>query len=571
MISRRRLLLSAAATGTAIALPAAWPGIGRADPLGQADPTIFVDPMIGTGGHGHVYPGASRPFGMVQISPDTDNARWDACSGYYYDDTTLLGFSHTHLSGTGASDMMDLLVVPFVGETRLSPGTLSNPEDSYRTRMSHEHETAVPGYYSLILPDSGIHAELTAGERFGLHRYTFPAGQRARLLLDWTHGFHGRELSRTRIASAWLQDSNATVIRGKRMVAEWAGGRQIFFVMRLSRPYLTIQYYEDDQPIDTLAALDGRRLKAVVDFGVLDAPLLLKVGLSAVDGVGALDNLDGESGAPDNFDFEGTRAAARAAWAEVLSPIRIETDNEADRRIFHTAMYHAHMAPTLFSDRDGRYRGMDGQVHNLMPGQQNYSTYSLWDTYRTWHPLMTIIAPERAAAFARNLIEMALESPAGPAIWPLQGVETYCMIGWHSASVIAEALVKGLPGIDAGRAWTAYRGLAFDRPIADLQAYRSLGYIPADQFSQSVSKTLEYSYDDWAMAHIARAAGDADAADALFKRSGNYAHVFDRQTGFMRPKWRDGQWALPFDPRAMGHRSKDWWDFTESNAWQATF
>lgn len=563
--------MSAAAAGVATALPfsasTAW-----ADTLGQADPTIFVDPMIGTGGHGHVYPGASVPFGMIQLSPDTDNARWDACSGYYYDDATLLGFSHTHLSGTGASDMLDLLVVPFVGETKLAPGTLANPAGSYRTRLSHDHETAMPGYYSLTMPDSGIRAELTASARAGLHRYTFPAGQPARLLLDWSHGFRNSATTPTHIASAWLQDSNSLTVTGARTVQQWANGRHMHFIMRLSQPFTSIQYYDNDRPVDRLAALTGRHLKAVLDFGVLTEPLLLKVGLSAVDSVGALTNLDGDTGLdPTLFDFEGTRARARDAWAQVLAPIRIETDNDAHRRIFHTALYHAHMAPTLFSDRDGRYRGMDGAVHTLTPGQENYSTYSLWDTYRAWHPLMTLIAPDRAATLARNLIEIAWQSPQGPAIWPLQGVETYCMIGWHSAVVIAEALAKGLPGIDAGRAWAIYRELAFDRNSDELILYRTLGYMPADKQNQSVSKTIEYSYDDWAMAHIARAAGARDDAQALLRRSGNYRNVFDVKTGFMRPRWSDGRWATPFDPRAMGHNSKYWWDFTESNAWQATF
>ncbi|ESQ87474.1 alpha-1,2-mannosidase [Asticcacaulis sp. AC460] len=539
----------------------------RADPLGQADPTLFVDPMIGTGGHGHVFPGATVPFGMIQLSPDTDNARWEACSGYYYDDETLLGFSHTHLSGTGASDMMDLLVVPFLGETKLSPGTLSNPEGSYRTRMSHEHEVATPGYYSLILPDSGIRAELTATARAGLHRYTFPAGQRARILLDWTHGYRDRDRSQTLIASAQLQANSPTVIAGSRRVLQWANGRHIHFALRLSQPFESIQYFENDQPVDDIAALTGRKLKAVLDFGVLSEPLIMKVGVSAVDIPGALNNLDLDL---PHWDFEAVRGAARALWAEALSPIRIETGNEADRRIFTTALYHAHMAPTLFSDRDGRYRGMDGQLRNLAPGEVNYSTYSLWDTYRTWHPLMTILAPDRAAAFTRNLIDQGLQSPAGPCIWPLQGVETYCMIGWHSAVVIAEALNKGLPGIDAAKAWSLYSTLAFQRNEFGLDSYRAKGFIPADVQNQSVSKTIEYSLDDWAMAHIAKFAGARTEAQTLRQRSGNYRNVFDAKTQFMRPRLKTGRWAEPFDPRAMGHNPR-WWDYCESNAWQATF
>ena len=571
MLSRRDLLASAAATGVAMALP--W--TARADEEGRAAPTTFIDPMIGTGGHGHVYPGASVPFGMVQLSPDTDNARWDACSGYYHDDTTLLGFSHTHLSGTGASDMMDLLVVPSVTTLPLSPGTLAAPENSYRTRMSHEHETAMPGYYSLHLPDTGIHAELTASTRAGMHRYTFPDGAEAHLLLDWSHGVRDSDVTPTRVLNAHLELIGNDTIVGSRQVQEWAYGRVIHFALKLSQPIKTATFYDRDSVI-VGTTLDGTQMKMALDFGVLTGPLLVKVGLSGVDIAGAMNNLlsDMPDGAPDNanaFDFNGVRARARAAWDAQLSGIRIETPIEADRRIFYAALYHAHLAPTIFSDADNRYRGMDSGIHTLAPGQLNYSTYSLWDTYRALHPLMTIIAPERAAGFAQNLIDQAGESPSGPCIWPLQGIETQCMIGWHSASVIAEAINKGLPGINIHKAWTIYRALAFDRPIPGLQSYRAMGYIPCDQESQSVSKTLEYAYDDWAMAHIAEAAGAKNDAVALRLRSANYRNVFDAKTLFARPRLRDGTWALPFDPRSMGHDSKRWWDYTESNSWQATF
>ena len=533
----------------------------------MAAPSTFVDPMIGTGGHGHVYPGASVPFGMVQLSPDTDNARWDACSGYYHDDTTLLGFSHTHLSGTGASDMMDLLVVPSVVAVPLSPGTLGAPGNSYRTRMSHDHETAMPGYYSLTLPDSGIRAELTASLRAGMHRYSFPPGAEAHLLLDWSHGVRDTDVTPTRVINAHLELIGNDTIVGSRQVQEWAYGRVIYFALKLSQPIVSASFYDNDQPL-VGTTIDGSQLKVALNFGVVTGPLVVKVGLSGVDIAGAMSNLAGDM--PD-FDFERVRTEARAAWDRQLAGIRIETPNEADRRIFYAALYHAHLAPTVFSDGDGRYRGMDQAVHSLPAGRLNYSTYSLWDTYRALHPLMTIIAPQRAAEFAQNLIEQAQESPSGPCIWPLQGIETHCMIGWHSASVIAEAINKGLPGIDVAKAWTIYRELAFDRPIPGLQSYRAMGYIPCDQEDQSVSKTLEYAYDDWAMAHIAEAAGAKNDAVALRLRSANYRNVFDGESQFARPRLKDGTWALPFDPRSMGHDSKRWWDYTESNSWQATF
>ena len=556
-------MASAAATGIAMTLPLG----AKADPEGRAAPTTFIDPMIGTGGHGHVYPGASVPFGMVQLSPDTDNARWDACSGYYYDDATLLGFSHTHLSGTGASDMMDLLAVPSVTVSPLSPGTLAAPQNSYRTRMSHEHETAMPGYYSIHLPDSGIHAELTASTRAGMHRYTFPAGAEAHLLLDWSHGIRDTDVTPTRVIHAHLELIGNDTIVGSRQVQEWANGRVIHFALKLSQPFVSATMYDNDQPVQGPKA-DGSQMKVALGFGALTGPLLVKVGLSAVDIAGAMNNLLTDMPA---FDFDGVRAQARAAWDAQLSGIRIETANEADRRIFYAALYHAHLAPTIFSDADGRYRGMDTAIHTLPAGRLNYSTYSLWDTYRALHPLMTLIAPDRAAGFAQNLIDQAAESPSGPCIWPLQGIETHCMIGWHSAAVIAEAVNKGLPGIDVQKAWGIYRQLAFDRPLPGLQSYRAMGYIPCDQEDQSVSKTLEYAYDDWAMAHLAQAAGAQNDAVALRLRSGNYRNVFDARSQFARPRLHDGTWAEPFDPRSMGHDSKRWWDYTESNSWQATF
>jgi predicted alpha-1,2-mannosidase len=566
MLSRRSLLASAAATG--IAAISARAVARQAAPAAPLSLTGQVDPMIGTGGHGHVYPGASVPFGMVQLSPDTDNARWDASSGYYYSDTTLLGFSHTHLSGTGVGDLMDLLVMPFTGDVHLNPGTVGVPNGSHRARLDHAKETAVPGYYRLDL-ESGIRCELTAARRAGVHRYTFPAGQPARLLIDWRHGSQGNEATLCQVADAHLKLVGGDTLVGSRRVMQWASGRVIHFALKLSMPVSAAQFYDNDRPAAAgTTAVDGAALKAVLDFGALDSALLVKVGLSAVDIDGALANLAADV---PGFDFDGTRAAATSAWDRDLARIRIETPSDADRKIFYTALYHAQMAPTLFSDADGRYRGMDSDVHRLPAGQDNYSTYSLWDTYRAWHPLMTLIAPDRAAGFARNLVDMGYESPDGPCIWPLQGIETHCMIGWHSAPVIAEALQKGLPGIDAKKAWAVYKPVAFERVAQGLVAYRTRGYIPCDLEDQSVSKTLEYAYDDWAMARIADAAGDAASAQALRARSKNYRNVFDPKMQFVRPRLPDGTWAEPFDPRGMGHNPTVWWDYTESNSWQATF
>jgi predicted alpha-1,2-mannosidase len=565
MLSRRSLLvsaaMSAAAAGTTAASAASWRLSGRR----LVD---HVDPMIGTGGHGHVYPGATTPFGMVQLSPDTDNARWDACSGYYADDKTLLGFSHTHLSGTGAGDGLDLLVVPAVGEVKLKPGTRDNAANSYRTPMSHAHETAVPGYYSLRLPESGIFCELTAAPRAGLHRYTFPAGAKAHLLIDWAHGAQKNKYKPAIVFLAHLERRGDDMLVGTRCVNQWADGRIIHFALKLSRPFVSAEFYSNDEPVAG-TRVDGANLKAVLNFGsTLTEPLLVKAAVSAVDIEGAIKNL--EADIPD-WDFERVRKSAGAAWDAELSRLHIETPSSIDRKILYTALYHAFLAPTVFKDVDGRYRGMDSAVHTAPEGRGNYSTYSLWDIYRAWYPMMTIIAPDRAADFARNLIDQGTESPYGPVVWPLQGRETNCMIGWHSDSIIAEAIVKGLPDIDVKKAWRVYRPLAFETSTAGLDAYRAKGYVPADVEEQSVSKTFEYCHDDWSMAVLADAAGDHASAEILRRRSKNYANVFDPKLQFARPRFRSGAWAEPFDPIAMGYHPKVWWDYTESNSWQATY
>ncbi|WP_235515985.1 GH92 family glycosyl hydrolase [Sphingomonas sp. Leaf32] len=553
------------------ALPAAAAVPARARPADR------VDPFIGTGGHGHTYPGAARPFGMVQLSPDTDNARWDACSGYHHDDTTMLGFSHTHLSGTGVGDLMDVLLTPRTGPVVLNPGSLDRPEGSYRQRFVHGDERAVPGYYAVRFPDSGIAAELTVTDRVGYHRYRFPGP--GHILLDLAHGARdepdpasiGFDPPRpTPVSDASLRLIGRDTLVGSRRVQQWANGRVIHFALRLSRPFAEARFFSNDRPVAHGAdGVAGAALKAALLFpDAADAPIVVRVALSGVDVDGALANLAAD-GAVEDFDRIVRDAEAR--WNTALGTLSIEGADAVQERIFYTAAYHAMLAPTLFSDADGRYRGMDTAVHRLPAGAGNYSTYSLWDTYRALHPLLTLVAPERNGDLVRGLARMTLETPAGPPVWPLQGIETHCMIGWHSAVVIAEALVKGVPGLDAAAIWPAFRQLAFESEARGLRPYRALGYIPSDKVAEAASKTLEYAYDDWAMAVIADRAGAADDAARLRARSRNYRNLFDAGTGFIRPKLADGRWAEPFDPRALGHDTTHWRDFTECNAWQATF
>jgi predicted alpha-1,2-mannosidase len=605
MVTRRRFLQGSATALTLLGarlapaspLAAALSGARQPDaPPGAATGGLarFVDVFIGTGGHGHTFPGATRPFGMVQLSPDTHDQGWDACSGYHQGDGSIMGFSHTHLSGTGASDMLDVLVMPAQGPVRLDPGARGRPEvnyrsqfdgmppkgvqqppvdaaiapgPGYRSRYDRASEQAQPGSYRVHLTDHDILAELTATARTGLHRYTFHGDGAGHLLVDLAHGFHEGD-EPAKVSDALLRVVGNDTLVGSRHVHQWANGRQIHFAMKLSRPFAHATLYREDAALGDATEARGTHLKAALHVDeVASAPLLVKVGLSGVDIDGALRNLEAES---PGWDFDATRDAALAEWNRELGRIRIDAGSESTRRTFYTALYHTLLAPTLFSDVDGRYRGMDLAVHTLPAGSHNYSTYSLWDTYRALHPLLTLVQPERVPDLVNGLIRMAAESPDGPPVWPLQGVETGCMIGYHSAAVVAEAIAKGFPGIDVAKAWPLFRQRAMADDYRGLPYYRKLGYIPSDKDWEAVSKTLEYAYDDWAVAHLAGAAGAHDDAKALRERSRNYAHVFDARLGFVRPRGEDGQWLEPFDPRAVGHGSR-WRDFTESNAWQATF
>ena len=427
-----------------LALPmlTAVPLAGRALAAPLVDPVAAVDPFIGTGGHAHTYPGATAPFGAVQLGPDTNVAGWDASSGYHHDDPTIMGFSHTHLSGTGCGDMLDVLVVPRSGPVPLDPGRAQRPvagyhsrfdrlsraldpgagltsDRGYRSRFDHASERAEPGYYRVVLDDAGVEAELTATVRAGLHRYRFVTGAQAHVLIDWAHGARDAErdpdYGPTKITEAWLELREGAVLVGGRRVHQWADGRLIHFAMKFSRPPLSHVFTTNDQAVPAgQARIDGAQLKCAFDFGTdHDAPLLIKVGISGVDVEGALRNLDADI---PGWDFDAVRRAASLAWRDELGRVAISGGDARLRRIFTTALYHCFLAPTVFSDGDGRYRGMDSAVHAIAPGEENYSAYSLWDTYRAIGPLFSLIQPDRAAKMIRNLIRMTEESPYGPPI-----------------------------------------------------------------------------------------------------------------------------------------------------------
>jgi predicted alpha-1,2-mannosidase len=563
--NRRQLLAGAGLT----ALASATPGLAGTQGVGATKPDLF----IGTGGHGHTFPGPSLPFGMVQLGPDTDNSRWDACSGYHRTDGSIMGFSHTHLSGTGIGDMLDVLVVPTRGPLELDPGKLDDPDKGYRQRFSEEH--AEPGYYRVKL-ESGVLAELTVTERTGLHRYHFPQGP-GHILIDFAHMILDVWDKGTIVDQASLAfDGRTGMLTGSRRVHRWAKGRHIHFAMQLSRSPSRVQFFGDDnKPAGgNTGAILGNKLKAVLFFDEAGGdPILIKTGISAIDVAGAKAALTAEA---PGWDFDRAATAARSAWAKELDCVRVEGGTPAQRTIMASALYHCFLAPTLFTDSDGRYLGMDRQVHQAPADTPAFSTYSLWDTYRALHPLLTLVQPERAAMFTRDLIRQTQQSPYGPPVWQLQGVETGCMIGWHSVSVLAEAKAKGIEA-DYAAAWPNIRRRAFDRTFKDSDGslgrgyYYDLDYIPADKIWESVSRTQEYAYDDWAMAVLADAAGAKEDAAALRKRSRNYRNVLDPETRFARPKFSDGSWWAPYDPVQIGHDVKKHRDYTEANGWQATF
>lgn len=572
MISRRSFISALSALPLSRffksgALPAGLldePTASTTSSLTSEDLTQYVKIAIGTGGHGHTYPGATVPFGMVQLSPDTYDDGWDWCSGYHYSDSSIMGFSHTHLSGTGASDMLDFLLMPGTGPAKTIPGLRQNPGEGYRSRFSHEEEIAEPGYYSVRLRDYDIRAELSATERAGIHRYTFPRSDSSHFILDLLHAYGNAP-----VIWANLKIVGQDTIVGGRSMKGWAPGREIYFAMQFSKPFAASEIVSNEKRLDSsVRQARGTSLKCLVHFQTTDAEVIqVKTGISGVSAEGAQKNLEAEI--PD-WDFDKVRHAAHSSWSKHLSRIRISTSNARHKKIFYTGLYHMMVAPTLFDDVDGQYRGMDGKVHQLPHGLHNYSTFSLWDTFRAAHPMYTLFLADRVPDFVNCLIRMAQQSPDGVPVWPLQAKETGCMTGYHSSSVVAEAHTKGFLGIDFSQAYPAFKKRAMQDDYRGLSYYRKLGYIPCDKEEESVSKTMEYAYDDWAVAHLAAAVGEPGDSKLLLERCKNYRNLFDAGSSFMRSRLENGQWAEPFDPIEMGY-SKKWRDYTESDPWETTF
>jgi predicted alpha-1,2-mannosidase len=552
-----------------LALLAATPALAQ---TGGA-PIEAVDPMIGTAGEGHTFPGATAPFGMVQLSPDTDTrceirACYGHAAGYRYEDPTIQGFSHTHFSGAGHSDLGDILVAPQVGTARLDPGDPARPGSGYRSRFDHATETARPGYYAVTLADGGIRAELTAGTRTGVHRYTFPAGTPAHLVIDLRSSLYTYP---GKVLWSGLHLRADGTLTGFRETRGWAPGRKLFFAMRFSAPLTGHGFVDRDTAVtykgfqgpgrgsEALAEKLGRALEARLDFGPLAAPLEVKVALSGVDEAGAIANLDAETGG-----FDATRARTAAAWTKALGAIEIAAPAPM-RRTVYTALYHALLAPSVWSDADGRYRGPDDQVHRA-DGFTFRSTFSLWDTFRAEHPLLTLVQPAQTTVdVVRSLVASRQHSPDGILpVWQFAGRETWTMIGYHAAPVIADAYMKGIRGFDADAALDAMVASASYAPYGGLGDYMARGYVPIDKEPEAASKTVEYAYDDWTIARMARAMGRNAIADRFETRAGNWRNSFDGKSGWLRARLSNGAFRTPFDPTAINYGS----DYTEGNAWQ---
>ncbi|HEY4325057.1 MAG TPA: GH92 family glycosyl hydrolase [Mucilaginibacter sp.] len=515
--------------------------------------TSFVDPMIGAGGHGHVFVGASVPFGAVQLGPSNIRKGWDWCSGYHYSDSILIGFAHTHLSGTGGSDQGDVLIMPYTGKIKLTTGTQQNPELGWASHYSHTDESVKPGYYSLKLKDYNIKAELTATERVGFHQYYFPAGSEAHVIIDLMDG-NGDKATATSIKQV-----DEYTITGSRFSKGWANDQRLYFAIKVSVPVKHFSIYEDTVQVTGTTA-EGKSTKGLISFDKAPGLLKLKVGISSVSAENALDNINAEI--PD-WNFDEVVKAADKKWDTELSRIDIQTSNNDYKKIFYTSLYHAMIDPCIFNDHNGDYRGTDKKIYNKAPFT-NYTVFSLWDTYRALQPLYTIIQPQRENDIINTMLAIYKQQGKLP-IWHLDGCETNLMPGVSGVQVIAEAYLKGFKGFDASLAYEAVKA-STTRDEYGLNYTKNLQYIPADKVRESVAKALEYAVSDGSVALMAKKIGNATDVDYYQKRAKAYGLYFDPVNKFFRGKLADGTWNPVFNPVKF---SQPWIkDYTEGNAWQ---
>ncbi len=517
--------------------------------------------MIGTAAPGHTYPGAVYPFGFVQLSPDTGNLGWDHSSGYKYSDPRILGFSHAHLSGTGGSDLGDILFQPTLGGIKLEPGDPKTPGSGYGSAYSHQDEEASPGYYRVRLADSGIEAELTATAHAGMHRYTFPASDAAHVIIDLNRGIG----SQNRTKQAMLTREDASTLSGYRRSVGWARDKTFYFVARFSRPFDSYGFTAAGPDAAVQTSLTGPVVKGFLTFKTKPGEtILIKVGVSPTSIDEARKNLAAEI---PGWDFDQTVAATRAAWNRELSTIEISTPDPAVRETFYTALYHSMLSPHFYNNADRSYEGADHQAHAA--DFNYYSTFSIWDQFRAWHPLATLIQPKRVNDLLRSmLLQYQLGREHELPIWPLCSNETACMIGYNSMPIIADAYAKGFRDYDVAAMYAAMRATALNDRNGQKE-FHALGYItdgPGRDHQQTVSRALEYAYDDWCIAQMAHALGKHGDEEQFLGYAANYRNLFDPATKLMRGRTADGKFVEPFDPLLPETQ-----DYTEADAWQYAF
>jgi predicted alpha-1,2-mannosidase len=512
----------------------------------------YVDPFIGTADHGHVYPGATVPFGMVQLSPDNGTQGWDWCSGYNWADSMIVGFSHTHLSGTGIGDLCDISFMPATGKIDFS--SASEPRNSsYAAAFSHDNETAQPGYYQVSL-DNGISVELTASTRVGMHQYTFPENADATILIDLGFAINWDRPIETQLHI----QPDKSLVTGYRISEGWAKDQRVYFAASFSEPFNNY-VLADSTSLKDQDLVEGTKVRAQLSFNDTKK-VTIKVGLSTADEAGALAALNEIPG----WNINNQKRKASDLWEKELSKIKIESDQTELKRIFYTSLYRTCLAPVVMSDANGKYKGLDGKVHKA-DGFTKYDIFSLWDTFRAANPLYTIIQKDKINDHIQSMLVHYEQYGLLP-VWSLLGNETNTMTGYHAIPVIVDAYIKGFREYDVEKAYEAVKASAM-QDIRGSQYYREYGYIPYDKEGQSVTKTLEYAYDDWCIAQFAKALGKDADYNQYMKRAEAYRHFFDASTGFMRAKYANGKWKVPFDPQYSSHDFSVA-EYTEGNAWQ---
>lgn len=556
------------------------PGLQAAAQSTPENLSQYVKPIIGTQRMGHTYPGATVPFGMVQLSPDTDTLPYEMngkynkdvykyCAGYQYDDKTIVGFSHTHFSGTGHSDLGDFLVMPTVGELKLNPGQAHQPRSGFRSAFSHANETAEAGYYKVKLDDYNITAELTATNRVGFHQYTFPKSDQSHIVLDLMYGIYNYEDKNT---WTFVRIENDTLVTGYRQTNGWGRTRTVYFAMAFSKPFYQYGNKKFDKnqvyrgfwgkfdQTKNFPEFAGKQLRAYFDFKTEEGEKIkIKFALSSVSTQGALLNLRTEA---PGWNFDEVKGNAQQLWNQELSRATIRSASRDEKENFYTSMYHAFLSPITYTDVDGQYRGLDQNVHRA-EGFNNYTIFSLWDTYRALHPLFNVLQPKRNSDMVQSMLAHYNQSVHNMLpVWSHYANENWCMIGYHSVSVIADAVIKGNAGFDASKALDACVTTARNGWFEGLEHYMKLGYVPEDKSGSSVSKTLEYAYDDWAIAQMAKKLGRQDLYEEFIHRSANWKNVYDASIGYMRPRMSDGSFRKEFDVLSTHNQG-----FIEGNAW----